>query len=324
MQKFASLKWLWSIYREVVILVIGIFVVSLILLFSYIFLAPADFVNGTTITVEKGSSLNNIAKTLEKDHVVRSAFWFQFFTLMLANEKNIEAGEYRFESPLPSFAVARVFAYGQRNSRVVKGTIPEGLTNKEIAVLLTRKLALFNAEDFLSKAKEGYSFPDTYFFTPEATADDVLEILTGTFHKKTAELQTKTLPDGVTFDDIIKMASILEKEARTSKDMAMVSDILWRRIQIGIPLQVDASFAYILGKGTSELTLEDLSTDSPYNSYIHRGLPPTPISNPGLNAINAAISPISNQYLYFLTGKDGEMYYSKTFEEHVAKKQKYL
>lgn len=313
-----------SIYREQSILGIASVAILLVLFFSYVFLPPKDFKHNTTVTVERGSTLRDIANTLEKEGVVRSAFWFQFFTLMLADEKNIEAGEYAFGIPMNSYAVAQIFASGQKNTRVVKVTIPEGLTNKEIVSVFEKSLVLFDSSYFLAKASEGYSFPDTYFFTPEATTVDVLEMLTQTFSEKTAELKSEALPEGVIFEDIIKMASILEKEARTPKDMAMVSDILWRRIKLGIPLQVDASFVYILGKGTKDLTVEDLAIDSPYNSYVYKGLPPTPISNPGLVAIKAAIFPTPNSYLFFLTGKDGEMYYSKTFEEHIVKKQKYL
>jgi UPF0755 protein len=124
--------------------------------------------------------------------------------------------------------------------------------------------------------------------------------------------------------DIIKMASIIEEEGKTKESREIISGILWKRISLKMPLQVDSSFKYINGKVTSNLTTEDLKIDSPYNSYIKLGLPPTPISNPGLMAIKATISPKNSPYLYFLTGKDGNMYYSISFDEHVINKQKYL
>lgn len=120
------------------------------------------------------------------------------------------------------------------------------------------------------------------------------------------------------------MASILEGEARGREEMEIIAGILWRRIEIGMPLQVDTTFLYVNGKNTFTLTQADLKIDSPYNTYLYRGLPPTPISNPGLTAIRAALNPQPTPYLYFLTGRDGLMYYSRTHDEHVQKKTRYL
>lgn len=123
--------------------------------------------------------------------------------------------------------------------------------------------------------------------------------------------------------DVIIMASILEGEA-LPKDRQVVAGILWKRLSIGMPLQVDATFRYINGKGTYDLTADDLKIDSPYNTYIHKGLPPGPISNPGIDAISASLNPIPTKYLYYLTEKDGTIHYAKTFTEHIANKNKYL
>jgi UPF0755 protein len=114
------------------------------------------------------------------------------------------------------------------------------------------------------------------------------------------------------------MASIIEREARKSETRRIISDILWRRIELGMPLQVDAVFGYILGKSGYAPNFEDLKIISPYNTYLNRGLPPGPIANPGLDSILAAVEPKPNDWLYYLTGSDGKMYYAKTFEKHVA------
>lgn len=120
------------------------------------------------------------------------------------------------------------------------------------------------------------------------------------------------------------MASILEGEVRTFEDRKIVSDLLWRRIKIGMPLQVDATFSYINQKTTAELTLNDLKIDSPYNTYKYRGLPPTPISNPGMETLLAAAKPTANVYVFFLNDKDGTSHFSKTYAEHLKLKNKYL
>jgi UPF0755 protein len=124
--------------------------------------------------------------------------------------------------------------------------------------------------------------------------------------------------------DIIIMASIIEEEAKDEISRKIVSGILWRRIDIGMALQVDASFLYVNGKKTHDLTLEDLAIDSPYNTYKYAGLPPGAITNPGIDSILAAVYPTKNPYLYYLTGTDGKMYYAKSFEEHIENKRQYL
>jgi UPF0755 protein len=120
------------------------------------------------------------------------------------------------------------------------------------------------------------------------------------------------------------MASIIEKEARTMEARQIIAGILWKRISIGMPLQVDVSFKYINGKVTEDLTLADLKIDSPYNSYLYKGLPPTPIANPGLDSIKATIKPIKTDYLYFLSDKNGGMHYAKDYAEHLHNKELYL
>jgi UPF0755 protein len=124
--------------------------------------------------------------------------------------------------------------------------------------------------------------------------------------------------------DSIIMASILENEARTTESRKIIAGILWKRLYLGMPLQVDSTFSYINGKNTYDLTLDDLKINSPYNTYLYKGLPPGPISNPGLDAINDAIYPTKTPYLYFLSSKSGDMYYAKTFEEHKRNKELYL
>ena len=120
------------------------------------------------------------------------------------------------------------------------------------------------------------------------------------------------------------MASIIEKEVITHEDMKTVSGVLWKRIAIGMPLQVDAVFPYIMGKNTFELTREDLQFDSPYNTYKYKGLPPGPINNPGLDSILAAATPAKTKYVYFLSDKDGNFHYAVSYAQHLANKKKYL
>ena len=146
----------------------------------------------------------------------------------------------------------------------------------------------------------------------------------GNFGERIKILEEDIKKFGKSESDVIKMASILENEARLYESRQIVAGILWKRISLKIALQVDAAFKYINGKTTEDLTLDDLKINSPYNTYNRLGLPPTPISNPGLLAIKAAVNPIKTQYLYFLSDKSGNMHYAITLEEHAENKWKYL
>src|SRR3989344_1536144 len=188
-------------------------------------------------------------------------------------------------------------------SREIAVTIPEGFNVGQIGETF-EKLGIFSKNVFVSAAQsqEGYLFPDTYRFYKDAKPEDVIKKMR----------------------DIIIMASILEEEVKSAEDRKIVAGILWKRLERSIGLNVDAALTYILGKASHALTAEDLKYDSPYNTYRYRGLPPGPISNPGLDTILAAISPIPSPYFYYLTDKDGVAHYAATLEEGALNKFKYL
>lgn len=197
----------------------------------------------------------------------------------------------------------------------IRITIPEGYAVKDIAERF-KNFRNFNGEKFLelSESKEGYLFPDTYFFTSKETPEEIIEKMENNFKVKAGDVQK----------DILIMASIIEKEARKPEDRRIISGILWKRIKEGMPLQVDAVFDYLLDKASHEITQADLKMDSPYNTYKHKGLPPTPICNPGLDAINAALNPVDSKYWYYLSDRNGTTHYAATFEQHKQNKFKFL
>jgi len=200
------------------------------------------------------------------------------------------------------------------------------MTVSEIAKIFEGHFPSFDKESFLklAKGKEGYLFPDTYFFGADATAESVIAAMSANFSARTADAEKETAAKKKKWQDIVTMASILEKEANDPQSMGIVSGILWKRIRLGMPLQADSTLTYVTGRGTSELTASDLAMKSPYNSYANTGLPPGPISNPGLVAIEAALNPASTPYLYFLTDSKGIMHYAADLEAHAANRQKYL
>ena len=295
-------------------------------LYSFCFAAPGNFPAGKQISVSEGSSLSQVATILHDDGVIRSAFLFKSFAYLFGGARNVSAGEYLFQDKASVWTIAERLTNGEHGVPVTKVTIPEGMSVAEISSLFAEKFPSISAKDFrkLAKGKEGYLFPDTYFFESNVTASSAIQAMSDNFATRTAEAEKESAAAGKKFSDVITMASILEKEANDTQSMAIISGILWKRINLGMPLQADATLTYVTGKGTSELTEEDLKSKSPYNSYVNAGLPPGPISNPGLVAIEAALNPSKTPYLYFLTDSKGKMHYAATLDEHAANKQKYL
>lgn len=287
---------------------------------------PSDFPVHSIISVQNGESLEDVTQKFASQRLVRSPFVFRSLVILLGGEKKVTAGDYLLtdrESPL---TLAWRIIEGKFGMDPVKLTIPEGLNVFEISALLSKNLVVFDPQTFEIEAKkrEGYLFPDTYFFAPTAKPDEVMQRMQSNFDEKIKTIQADIDAFPKSFEDIVIMASILEGEAKDTESRKIVAGILWKRISIGMPLQVDATFKYINGKDSSNLTLDDLKIQSEYNTYVHKGLPPTPINNPGVDALLAAVTPTKTDYLYFLTGKDGKMYYAKTFEQHKLNKEKYL
>ncbi len=273
--------------------------------------------------VRNGAGLNEIAEGLKKSGIIRSAFLFKTCAFLSEGSRASVAGIYEFEDPLGPCTVALRIVDGRFSLIPIRTTIPEGFSKKDIALRLTA-LPRFNIDNFMKTAPEGYLFPDTYFFSPSMNETEVIKMMTDNFERKVEPLSEDIEKSNRTLKDIIIVASLVELETKFPEDRPIVAGILWRRLDMKLPLQVDAAFAYINGKGTFELTLDDLKIDSPYNTYRYAGLPPTPISNPGIDSIKAAVDPAKTNYIYFLSDKAGRMYYARTFEEHQVNREKYL
>lgn len=287
---------------------------------------PESFPVATLITVPEGRSLTDISLSLEAQGVVRSALAFRIITTMLGNERTVHAGDYLFKEPRDIFSVARAMSIGAFGLEPVKIRIPEGGTTRGMAIIFANRLERFDPAKFLAQAQplEGYLFPDTYFFLPNATEDTVIKALRQNFDTQTASIANIATSTGHTLDEIVIMASIIEREAHKYDDRRMISGVLWNRLGKGMPLQVDVTFLYTLGKGTFQLTMKDLTTDSPYNTYTNKGLPPGPIGSPSLDSLEAAAYPTKNNYLFYLADNTGVTHFSKTYQEHLRKKRLYL
>jgi len=297
------------------------------LLYVYFIQPPDDFPTGTLVSIPEGATLAETSASFESLDVVRSGLALKVLVTLSGNSRDVHAGDYLFKEPASLFSVARAIAVGAYGLEPVRVRIPEGATTKRMATILSAAhLQRFDAADFLAKAQpqEGYLFPDTYFFLPNTTAATVIKAMRQNFDDQLATIAPQLASSTHSLSDIVIMASILEREAYNTTDRRMIAGVLWNRLGRGMPLQVDVTFAYTLGKGTFQLTKKDLTTPSPYNTYINKGLPPTPIGSPSLDSLLAALTPIKNDYLYFLADKHGITHYCKNYACQVANKAKYF
>lgn len=309
--------------------IVGLFILLValaIFVYTKVIPAPKDFPADSIVLIEEGTTLKDAASMLKEKRIIRSPLLFQMSAIVYGGEKNIIDGYYGFKTPIPVYEVARRVVRGDRQLPQTKITIPEGLSLKQMADVYDAKLEQFDKEKFLTltKGKEGYLFPDTYFFFPFENEENVIEKMSAVFDKKIASVQNDIDASGRSLKDIIIMASIIEKESSGNGDREIISGILWKRIAKGIRLQVDATFLYINGKESKELTVKDLDINSPYNTYRNEGLPPGPIVSPGLASIKAALHPEDSPYLFYLHDPTGQVHFAKTFDEHKKNIAAYL
>lgn len=281
-----------------------------------------QFPINTDVIIEEGMNMNEIVDSLEKSGVVRSSLYL--YIILESKYKNnfIQAGVYTFSEKLTTQQIADAITHGTYLSPSRKVTLPEGFRVSEINKYLPEPYP--ENEIATALMDEGYLFPDTYFIRKRATFSEFVTLLKENYAKKITPFRQEIAESEFTEREIIILASIVEREANDPVSMGLVAGILVNRLHLDMPLQVDAVFAYHLGKTSSELTQDDLQIDSPYNTYRNRGLPPDPISNPGLIAIRAVLHPTETDYIYYLTDSEGNFYYSKTFEEHKVNKERYL
>jgi UPF0755 protein len=276
--------------------------ITALVLIGWLLAPPADFPRGAVIAVPEGSSLQSVAEQLEDENVIRSPFWFRVISIMLGGERRMKAGEYYLHRPQNPVSLAWRILHGKHNIEIAKITIPEGFTVKEISGLFDSRFTVFDNRLFEKIAPEGYLFPDTYFIPVTATASSTAKLLRDNFVRQIFDLMPAVESSKRTLEEIVTMASLIEGEANNQADRELVSAILWKRLDMGMALQVDVE----------------------RSTYEFPGLPEKPINNPGLPSIEAALHPTTTPYLYYLTGTDGKMRYAKTFDEHKLNIEKYL
>lgn len=271
--------------------------------------------------VSKGESVGEIAANLEKQGLIRSASAFKLYVKQSGLDQKVIPGTFRI-SPSKSSKEIAIMLTNQPLENWV--TLLEGWRVEEMAEALSKKLEIQSSK-FIVEAKEGYMFPDTYLIPKEYSVEQIVTLLRNNFETKySKELRAKIRAQGLTEEQGVILASIVEREARSDEVRTKVAGILLKRLKIGMGLNVDATIQYALGYQPSEkswwkrhLSYDDLKIASKYNTYIHAGLPPTPICNPSLSSLKAvAGADASTPYLYYYHDLKGNSYYAKTLEEH--------
>lgn len=306
---------------------------------------PHDEV-GAIVEIPSGSTSTGIGKILEQKKIIRSASAFATFAKRSGHAGELKAGSFFLKPSMSVEEVVNTLVKGFNDQIIV--TIPEGTTVQDLDDLLAEKgiarpgdivacakTCDFSSFTFLPKiapsgsrggAIEGYLFPDTYFvirgdFTPQSFLARLLK----TFQSRVVEgLASDMTTSGRKLHDVVTMASLIEEETRTDAERPVVSGILWKRLEKGMRLDVDAAVRYFLGKKSEPLTTGDLESENPYNLRKVRGLPPGPIANAGLSSIKAALHPEKSDYFYYLHGDNGKIRYAVTNDEHNANRAKYL
>ena len=289
--------------------------------------------------IKKGEGVNEIATALQKSGLVSNRLWFEIYIWSKKKEGNIVEGVYNLQPNLTIPEIIDIITSGKSLKNDKNITIIEGWSNKQIGEYLA-ELGVTSKEEFLTEANnlekyrpnflflqnvpkektlEGFLFPDTYSVIPgKTTAEQIVYKMLNNFGKKlTDTLQADIKNSKNSLYESVIMASIIEKEVSKEADRKIVSGIFWDRIDYGQPLQSCATISYILGVNKKQYSFEDTRIDSPYNTYINKGLPIAPIGNPGLSAISAAVYPQKSDYVYFLSDpKTGETIFSRTLDEH--------
>lgn len=275
-------------------------IIFFVVLFSFLVISSSKEDN--LIHISKNQNFTEIATELEQKGVIRSSKTLIFLAKISGLE--VRTGDYLFKSGSSLLDVFFQFYFKEHNVSPVKVTIREGLTNKEVENVLSPRFVKFNKDLFLEKTKnsQGFLFPDTYFFFPLSDTEEIIEELENNFKIKIKKLENTITESNKDKNSIIIMASILEGEARGNVDNKEISGILWKRLSVGMPLQVDV----------------DRTT------YEKKGLPEKPLNNPGLSSINAALNPTETNYLYYLHDKEGKVHFAKDYKEHLKNINIYL
>lgn len=307
------------------------FIFSLVFLIIILFFTSVYFPSEENSNIHKiiiippGANAREIVNILEENEIIRkNNYTLRALIKLLKLEERLKNGEYDLSPAMNMMQILKKLVKGE--VVLYKVTIPEGYNCEQIAELLDKK-GIAKKESFLNLVKngekswEGYLFPDTYEVPKGYGSENMLKLLLLNFNQVMDKLTTKVEENQFSLHEIITLASIIEKEVKYNDEKSIVSSVFHNRLKNGMKLQSCATIQYILGKPKEKLEESDLKIDSPYNTYLYKGLPPGPICNPGLDSIIAALEPEKGDWLYFVLGENGRHIFSKTYQEHLRNKK---
>lgn len=305
------------------------------------------------VSIPIGSSVSAIGNILEKNGIIKDAKVFRYY-IKFKNESDLMAGDYKLSPSMTLNDIIGNLKTGKVVQEVVfKLTIPEGKQIEQIATIIAEKTKLSKksilkklddrtfieqqmkkypsilTEEILQKninhPLEGYLFPATYsFYKENPSIEEIVDMMLSKTSEILLPLQDELENKQMTPHRLLTLASLIEEEATAKTDREYISSVFYNRMDIGMPLQTDPTVLYALGQHKERVLYKDLEVESPYNTYIHTGLPPSPIANAGSMSISAALNPADTDYLYFLATSTGEVIYSKTLDEHNRQKAKHI
>lgn len=321
-----------------VVLFGGVFLVST--LFNNTAPADKDSSEYVAVEIKSGASTKGIASTLAEQGIIKNKLAFERYVKDNGYDGKLRAGQYQLSSAMSTEEIVDQLLKSMGNG--VKVTIPEGYTTEDIADTLI-KAGVVGEEAFWQAVTEGeygdyqfladrpkdkhrlegFLFPDTYFIAKGSTAEMVIKAMLDRF----VEIYHSLPPNesGLNFNEVVALASMIESEARTDEDRPVIASVYLNRVEEGMYLQCDATVQYALPEHKERLYYSDYEFESPYNTYLHPGFPPTAICNPGQQSFIAAHQPASTNYFYYLWNKEsnGGHVFSKTYQEHLANREKY-
>jgi UPF0755 protein len=294
-----------------------------------------------TVTIPTGTGTEGIANILDENRIIDNTGVFKLLSKSKGYDGKFKAGQYSLSPGMSMEEIMEVLLTGK--AETVRFTIPEGYDIKRTTAKLSEE-GLINAETFAKEIEtgqfdyeflkdapsgasrlEGFLFPDTYEIFANANEHDIIDKMLYQFNKEFKdEYYARAEELGMSVRDVITLASIIEREARVPEDRPVIASVFYNRMKINMPLQSCATVQYILGEQKSVLSIKDTKIESPYNTYLHPGLPPGPIASPGADSIQAALYPADTDYLYFLAKGDGSHAFSSTYDQFLKDKAKYI
>lgn len=303
----------------------GYFSALFFFFFTYNFFVPYN-ISEKLIHIKQGETLNSAIKKLEQNKIIKTPSLFKTYAFITFNGNNIKAGEYMFKNKTSNYLVLKKITSGKTHQRFI--TIPEGLTVKQIKNLLNKNQNITGKANL--EIEEGSLLPNTYAYTSKTTKNNILKkmqenmerTINALWDKRDTDIPIKTKKEALI------LASIVEKETGIAEERPIIASVFENRLKINMPLQTDPTVVYALTNKLGDmqekrLLSRHLKINSPYNTYRNYGLPPTPIANPGIEALKAVLNPAETEYLYFVADGKGGHFFAKTLREHENNRRKW-